>query len=488
MILSSMIVSLPIVSPMEATSFVGRRLYLDRLQGHLDAVTAEGGGRMLSIRGRRQCGKSRLVSQFVERAEIPAFFFTGSRQATAAADLAAFAEDAAQRSTLPGRLAFAETEFATWEAALRHLANALPKTPTIVVLDELPWLIERDPGLEGTLQKLWDTVFQHLPVLVILIGSDLAMMEALQAHGRPLFSRAREMVVEPLHVRDTAKLLGLEEPAAAFDAWILTGGYPRLLLEWKRHRTLTRFLAAQFADENSDLMITGARILAAEFPAEVQARLVLTSIGTGERSFSGLQSLVGINATALQRSIAILRHDKRVVEVDLPLSTHPSRDSRYRIADPYLRFWLRFLEPATADVARGRPDLAQSRFERDWLAYRGRAIEPIVRESVLRLCADDEQLRTTGTVGSYWTRSNQFEVDIVGADCAPVATNIVFVGSIKWRDKSPFDRADFDALTRVRPSVPGAESAKLVAVSRTGFSVRGLDHAFSAKDLLSAWK
>lgn len=64
----------------------------------------------------------------------------------------------------------------------------------------------------------------------------------------------------------------------------------------------------------------------------------------------------------------------------------------------------------------------------------------------------------------------------------------MFTGSIKWREKSPFDRTDLDALTRLRVSVPGAGSASLVAVSRSGFAVRGLDHAFSPKDLLAAWK
>ena len=72
-----------------------------------------------------------------------------------------------------------------WEPALRLVAAALPDGPAIVVLDEFPWLLERDPGLEGTLQKLWDTVFEARPVLLVLIGSDRSMMEALSAHDRP---------------------------------------------------------------------------------------------------------------------------------------------------------------------------------------------------------------------------------------------------------------------------------------------------------------
>ncbi|MBM4059693.1 MAG: ATPase [Planctomycetes bacterium] len=474
---------------MEQDTFVGRRLYLERLRAHLDAVVADGRGRMLAVRGRRQCGKSRLVSRFVAKAKLPAFYFTGSRQATVAADLQSFVADAAERSTLPGRDAFAGAVMPGWEAALRMVANALPKSgPAIVVIDELPWLLERDPGLEGTLQKLWDTVFQHLPVLLILVGSDLSMMEALQTHGRPLFGRPHEMVVEPFHVADVASMLGLDDPASAFDAWLVTGGYPRLLLEWRRSQSLGRFLDAQLRDENSDLMVIGARVLAAEFPFEVQARHVLSNLGSGERSFTALQSLAGIRAAALQRSLELLRTQKRLVEVDLPLSTRPSRESRYRVADPYLRFWLRFLEPSAADIARGRPDLARARFDRDWTTFRGRAIEPVVRTSVLRLCAGHREFADVGAVGGYWTRTNDVEVDLVGADRVGTARRVVFVGSIKWRERSPFARPDLDALLHNRARVPGGGAAKVVAVARAGATVRGLDASFSPEDLLVAWK
>lgn len=209
--------------------------------------------------------------------------------------------------------------------------------------------------------------------------------------------------------------------------------------------------------------------------------------GIGERTFAKIQSLVGVQATALQRSVAVLRKDKRLVEVDLPLSTSPSRESRYRVADPYLRFWLRFVEPSVADIARGRPDLALDRVEQGWLAWRGRAVEPLVRESVLRLCATDKRLASAGTVGGHWTRTNDVEVDLVGADRAP-ARHVLFVGSVKWRDKAPFTRTDLDALHAGRAHVPGAASAKVIAVSRSGFAVKGLDAALTPKQLLAAWR
>src|SRR4029450_3442468 len=165
--------------------FVGRRHDLGRLDEHLAAVARSGRGRLLALQGRRQGGKATLITEFLRRhPDVPSLFFTGSRQATAQDDLALFTLDAAREATLPGVDALADVAAATWEAALRQVAGLLPEGgPAVVVLDELPWLLENDPGLDGTLQKLWDTVLEHRPVLLALVGSDRSMMEGLMRQG-----------------------------------------------------------------------------------------------------------------------------------------------------------------------------------------------------------------------------------------------------------------------------------------------------------------
>src|SRR4051794_31233294 len=174
--------------------FIGRSSELSKLSQHLQAVR-EGEARLLSVRGRRQVGKSRLVSEFVAASGLPQLFVTGSRQASLAGDLESFRQDAALNCTLPGSDLLAASTFPTWEQALRSVAAALPQSgPAIVVLDEVPWLLEHDPGLEGTLQKLWDRQFEARPVMMIMIGSDLSVMEMLTGHDRPLFGRAKELV------------------------------------------------------------------------------------------------------------------------------------------------------------------------------------------------------------------------------------------------------------------------------------------------------
>jgi len=53
-------------------------------------------------------------------------------------------------------------------------------------------------------------VLEPAPILLIAVGSDVVMMEALTTHERPLYGRpTRQLVVEPLRPAEIARLLGI---------------------------------------------------------------------------------------------------------------------------------------------------------------------------------------------------------------------------------------------------------------------------------------
>lgn len=467
--------------------FIGRNRDMQRLWRHLDAVQMDGHGRLLSIRGRRQAGKSRLITEFADRTGLPQLFFTGARLASQDEELRRLASEAG-RSSLPGRAVFEDVTVDGWAGALRLLASALPDQPAIVVFDEFPWMCESSPELEGALQVAWDRILEAKPVLFIVIGSDITMMEALSAYERPLFGRVKEMVVNPFELGDTAQMIAAEDPAVAVDAQLVTGGYPRVCEEWRAAADVMTFLEQQLADENSDLVDVGRNVLAAEFPPDLQATRVLSTIGAGERTNKAIASRSGLKSGSLARSLETLRDAKRVVAVDHPFSLRPGNDPHYRVADSYLRFWLRFILPSLPDIARGRPDLAMARIRASWSKYRGRAVEPLVRESLERLLPEDPDLSGVAVVGGYWNRTGDVEVDLVGADRWPGARDIGLVGSVKWRERAPFDRHDLADLAGQRAKVPGAEGARLVAVSRSGCEASDLDRVYGAADLVAAWR
>ena len=213
--------------------------------------------------------------------------------------------------------------------------------------------------------------------------------------------------------------------------------------------------------------------------------MVLAAIGSGERTFSSIARAAGGIAHSTLTRAAELLISKGVVAGELPVSLSPSKERRYRITDSYLRFWLAFLGPHLAEVDRMRSDLTLARIERSWTDWRGRAIEPLVREALARLLPA-RGIPAAPAIGGYWTRSNDVEIDIVGADREPVAKQLLFLGSVKWLETGKFDDHDLVALQRQRDRVTD-DPVPLIAVSRSGTSTTRADAAFTPADLIEAW-
>lgn len=467
--------------------FIGRVRELGALRDSLtrisSAATAVQPGECILIRGRRRVGKSSLVEEFLRTADVPSVFFTAAGR-SAEDELTELAEAVAE-SSLPERELFSEEAPTQWSAALRLLAELLPDDqPSVVVIDEVPYLMDRVDAFEGVLQRAWDRLLSRKPVLLLLVGSDLSMMESLNSYDRPFHQRGREMVVGPLTPADLSDMLGLS-PAVAIDAALVTGGLPLICRDWRRGGTVREFLKASLADPTSALLVSAERSLAAEFPPQALGAQVLRAIGSGERTFSNIARSAGELAhTSLTRAMQVLT-GKGIVAAELPVSLRASKERRYRIADPYLRFWLTFLAPHMAEIERMRGDLTLLRILQNWPSWRGRAVEPLIRESLARLLPDD-QLPTAPVVGGYWTRSNDIEIDLVGADRGPVAKEFVFLGSIKWLEKSSFDDRDLAVLQRHRAALTD-DPVRLVAVSRSGVTASGLDAVYGPEELLAAW-
>lgn len=470
--------------------FVGRTRELAALDAQLDVVRAgkrADPGVAVMVRGRRRVGKSRLVNEFIERSGLPHVYFQAARHAPLDQELALLSDTIAA-SGLPGAAVAAGNRPSNLTAALTLLGAALPAdSPSVVVLDEAPWLLEGVAGGSGELQRVWDTSLSRKPVLLLLLGSDLAM-EQLTAPDQPFHGRAAQMVLDPLTPTDVGRMTG-RAAFEAFDAYLITGGLPLVAQEWELGMSARQFLEVSFSSSTSALVVSGSRVLDSEFAEATNARQVLTAIGgAGERTYSGIATSVGsITAPTVTKVLNNL-NAKRVIAADEPLSTRAGqKDRRWRIADPSLRFWLAFVEPALAEVDRGRPDLALDRVRAGFSSWRGRAVEPVVRAALGRLLPD-ERFPEARQVGGWWPRTNNPEIDLVGANRRP-ATEVAFVGTIKWRADRELSAPDFEGLGREATHVPGVgASTPLVGVCPAGaMDDLPFTKVWTAEDLLAAW-
>lgn len=463
--------------------FTGREFQLGLLANDLDEVAASGSGRFVVVRGRRQVGKSRLIEEFVRRAQVPSVFFTATNGRDPVRELAEFAELMAVELSDP---TLADAAFSTWDGALAAVARTI-HMPTIVVVDEFPYLVAGAADTEGAFQKAWDRHLRKVPVLLAVVGSDLAMMEALTQYGRPLYGRpTRELHLGPLNPAEVMELTGLRA-VDAFDAYLVTGGFPNLVTRWRSGQSSSQFLRAQLVSSTEPIIVTGERMVTAEFPPDAYARAVLSVIGTGAPRFGAIATRTGLAATSLDRALKQLLA-KQVIIVEHPMSAKPRpSETRYRVADTYLAFWFRFIEAAIPLLERGRVAQVTDDIARQWSNYRGTAVEPVVRDSIARLVPIGGV--DADAVGSFWTRDGSTEVDIVGVRGAAARRTVGFVGSIKWRQRRPFSGADAAALAEQRGRVPGADEATaLIAVSSSGFDVRDVAIRLGPDELINAWR
>jgi AAA+ ATPase superfamily predicted ATPase len=479
---------------------VGRKTELALLRKRLDRVAASNSGVALAIRGRRQVGKSRLVQEFCNTANVPYFYFTATKGASAVDAVASFVTELKTSQLPKNQELLPDAGMGSWPDAFRVLASTLSTTPVVVVIDELPWLSEQDEVFDGALQTAWDRLLSTRPLLLLLLGSDIHMMERLTAYDRPFYGRADQLVLGPLNPAETADALGLDG-TDAIDAHLVCGGLPGILRAWPHGTPALEFIRTECADPASPLFGVPEATLMAEFPTPDTARRVLEAIGGGDRTHTSIAAAAGSRSGAIPSGtlsplLNRLVEQKQVLALDQPLSTQAGKPGLYRVADSNLRLYLAALRSAAEQVRRGRPEAAFTLVERRWTTWRGRAVEPLIRESLLLAAPlSGTPWADVEAVGGWWNRQFDPEVDLVGADRAPVAGRLYFVGSVKWLNTA-FEHRDLAALHRAAAEVPGyvESNVALVVASQSGTAAGlGLDHArgdieWRPSDVVSAWR
>jgi hypothetical protein len=323
------------------------------------------------------------------------------------------------------------------------------------------------------------------------------MMERLTAYSQPFYGRADNLVLGPLNPAETGDALSLDG-GDAIDAHLVSGGLPGILRAWPDAMPASTFLEQECEDPASALFSVPGASLLAEFPQPDQARRVLEAVGAGERTHSNIASAAGgregnVPSGSLSPLLHRLAEEKRVLAIDHPLSTQSGKPSLYRIADSNLRFYLAAGREAEARVRRGLADAAYQLIQRRWSSWRGRAVEPLVRDALERAAASGGLPWPDATsVGGWWNRAFDPEIDLIGADRSPIARHIYFTGSIKWLG-TPFDRHDLAAHHAATALLPGYEPGHTgtVIASLSGNDLPAddtVDVAWGSDQIIEAWR
>lgn len=379
-------------------------------------------GSLAVLYGRRRCGKSRLLHDVLPP-DRTVHYVGDDREASL------------QRAGLAKEMGwllggFERVDYPDWETLFDRFWSSAP-AGTILVLDELPALVSQSPEIPSLLQKRIDHQAERGIHLVVAGSSQRMMQDLVLDRAAPLYGRAREISkIRPLRPGWIVDALAPGAPAAAVEAFALWGGVPRY---WE--------LAADHADSNEalrDLVLNPLgplyeeplRILRDGLRDTTQASSILSLIGAGCSRPSEIAGRLGKPVSSMARPLQRLLEMELIVR-QTPFGEPPQRSKKvlYRIADPFLRTWFRFVEPNRSRLEARLVDLVAAELEEPWRQHVAETWEELARASVPLLALHG---KTWGPAARWWGRGldrQPIELDVVAES---IDGEALLVGEVKW--------------------------------------------------------
>ncbi len=426
--------------------FVNRVEELERLDAWWKSPEAALG----VVWGRRRVGKTALIQHFADNR--PTIFHTGGGR-PANAELAALAR--AAEPLLDDLRDLTARPFADWDDALEALVLAARDRPLLLVLDEWPALVETSPELPGLLRASWDRLRSRTKLKLLLCGSAVRTMEAMQEERAPLYGRLDlAMLLHPFRPHEAAQMLSSLRPPQRALVWGLVGGMPLYLRWWDQSASLRVNLARLACTPGGQLLTEGQLVLATEGEGGELTRQVLYAIAAGRTRFNEIEQAVRADpGRTLDRLVAL-----RLVERLVPVTEDPRRTRRriYRLADNFLAFWLGVLDRFRPEIERGLGQSILPVLLGSLDDHMGGPWEEAFRDHLRRLAAAGELGdEDVVAIGPYWTSAEDpAEIDAVAL--AGRRREAVLLGEAKWakRISAPRLLADLErksaALPRLR--------------------------------------
>jgi len=402
-------------------------------------------------------------------------------------------EPSLQRASLAAACAallpeFDRVTYPDWGSLFERWWREAP-SGTVLALDEFPNLASSSRELPSILQKLIDR-HPARAVHLFLAGSSQRMMQGLVLDATaPLYGRAREIInVEPLGAGWLGGALGFSRPLDVLEAYALWGGIP---LYWELasdYRSSREAMQDLVLDPMGVLHAEPRRLLLDDLRETAQAASVLALIGQGCNRISEIATRIEKPVTSLTRPLQRLL-ELGLIRREQPFGVSPqsSKKTLYRIDDPFLAFWFRYVEPNRSRLEAGNIRPVAREIEKYLPAHRGAIWETLARRAVPRLRIDG---REWGAASRWWgggLHGNPLELDVAAES---VDGKALLIGEVKWSiDARELDRAARELHEKAqRFPLAGRYERVIERVFGAKVSGQSRKNLIAAADVLSALK
>ena len=328
--------------------FIGRERELAVLQEFAASPRAE----LFVLWGRRRVGKTELLQKLCAGRRAVYFLAAQVRDKD---NLRGF--QAALQEGLTDPL-IESVEFPDWAAALSYAAERTGEERLVIVLDEFPYLCEGNRGLPSLLQRFWDQRGKRSRLMLVLCGSQVSFMEReVLAERSPLFGRRTgQRRLEPLAAPEALRFFPSWKLREAILAYGILGGMPAYLQRFDEEQTLAENLLREVLRPEGYLFDEVQFLLRTELQNPATYNSILAAVSRGSERVGDIALSVGVDSPTANKYLHVLR-ELRLVERETPLTDRDplrSRRGRYRIADRFLAFHFRHVQPHLSLIEAGR--------------------------------------------------------------------------------------------------------------------------------------
>ena len=213
---------------------------------------------------------------------------------------------------------------------------------TLVIFDELPYLLESAPQASSVIQKSLDRGLRDLDCMFVICGSSISVMrKETRNASKPLYGRFEHTLqIRPLSM-DTCKAFHPEMDGETSMRWYCTvGGIPyyHLNLEGKSYRKL---IEEKFLDKDVSWGKDAAGVILQEFNGKREYTGAVSCISDGTVKQSEIADKLKIDRAACKRILDDLEF-VGIVGRRIPMGNSPKKPV-YFVRDPFISFCYRIV-------------------------------------------------------------------------------------------------------------------------------------------------
>jgi hypothetical protein len=386
--------------------FADRKQELQFLEQHYKTETAE----LVILYGRRRVGKTELSLQFSK--DKPHLYFLADRRPETE-----LIQELKQRMSLYLEdESFAKLAIKDWIELFIEFTKWNKTQHAIIIMDEFPTLIEANRAAPSIFQKIWDQNLKDTNIMLILLGSSIAMMETeVLNYKSPLYGRrTAQWKLDPLKIHHLNPFFPNYNPEALMQVYACVGGVPAYLRKFSPNLSFWQNVEQKILSKGEFLYEEAEFLLREELREPRNYSLILKAVAQGAKTYGEILSQTNMDKSILSKYTSVLE-DLGFIKRTYPIAIKPKpRKGLYTIADNYLGFWFKYVFPNKTELETGNTQNILNKIKQDYNTYVGHAFEQAATELLTEMKAQNTLSFTFTTIGKWWYKDN--EIDLIALD------------------------------------------------------------------------